>query len=121
MRSHVRDCRTLSPVARDGARNVATAAMKGGRPPRPLVGARVSNRFALATISLALDEVDAASLRRRHVETKALVGPPGAARRGRVLVAVGVPRLAIPIAATQPSGPALMDECYLVVALGSSP
>jgi hypothetical protein len=39
-------------------RSVATAAMKAWVAAGPLIGARVSNRCALALISLALDEVD---------------------------------------------------------------
>jgi hypothetical protein len=46
---------------------------------------RVSNRCALALIWLALDGGDAASVRRRRVEMKAMFVRPGVARRRRTL------------------------------------
>jgi hypothetical protein len=48
-------------------RGVATAAMKGGVRTGPLAGARAGNRFAPASISLALDEDDAEPPRRERV------------------------------------------------------
>jgi len=54
-------------------RGVATAAMKGGVRTGPLAGARAGNRFAPASISLALDEDDAEPPRRERVDTKAVV------------------------------------------------
>ena len=54
-------CRSLA-----SARSVATAGNEGvGEHRGPLLGARVSNRSALALISLALDEVDSEARLRR--------------------------------------------------------
>jgi hypothetical protein len=60
MRRHIHGCRKLSPVARVGPQCRNGGQRTGRRRPGPLVGARVSDRCALALISLALDEVDAA-------------------------------------------------------------
>ncbi len=74
MRTHLRDCRKFSPAAHGGA-YWGNSGDERRRPPRPRIGARVS----AASLSLALDELDAAQRRHRHIETKALVGPPGPA------------------------------------------
>jgi hypothetical protein len=65
------------------------------------LGARVSNRFALALISLALDELDAAQVGRRRARQAIGDGSGASPDMDGRLVAVDVPRLAISIAATR--------------------
>lgn len=99
------------------ARSVARAARKGGASSGPLVGARVSNRFALALISLALDQLDAAQVGRQRVETsdrRRLRDYPDIDGR---LVALDLPRLAIPIAATRSPAASALRDALVAVAL----